>query len=258
MTDAQQVYASSAAARFHRWAETRLIRRHEAAVIENSDLVVALTEEDAAQMHQLYSPAAIAVVPNGVRMHNVAPGRPGQPTVGFLGSYSWQPNVDAVKWFVSEIWPQVRASVPDATFSLIGNNLDVGAMAGVADPGVRRVGYVPDLGRALGSIAVGVVPMRTGTGIRCKLLDFLAGGVPIVTTQLGLRGVPARHGVECLVADAPDEFAHHVVTLLRDRQTRARMSGAARQLAESLKWASRAAEMQVHLQRVARHGSVAR
>jgi glycosyltransferase involved in cell wall biosynthesis len=249
--DAHQVPAGSASARFHRWVDLRLVARHESRVIDECELVVALTQEDAAELDELYSPRALAVVPNGVRIPDLPRSRPIQASVGFVGDYSWGANIDAARWFATEIWPSVRAAVPQATFSLIGKNLDVREMRDVAGPGIRRVGYAPNLGEALGSIEVGVVPMRTGTGIRCKLLDLLAAGVPTVTTRLGLRGVPAREGFECLVADASSEFARRVVTLLRDREAHGRIAGAARQLAETLTWKSRADEMQEHLERVA-------
>jgi glycosyltransferase involved in cell wall biosynthesis len=249
--DAQQMPAGSATARFHRWVDVGLVARHESSVIDECELVVALTQEDAAELDELYSPRALAVVPNGVRIPDLPSSRPIQASVGFVGDYSWGANIDAARWFAAEIWPSVRAAVPEATFSLIGKNLDVRGMRDVAGPGIRRVGYAADLGGALGSIQVGVVPMRSGTGIRCKLLDLLAAGVPTVTTRLGLRGVPAREGFECLVADAAPEFARHVVTLLRDREAHGRIAGAARQLAETLTWKSRADELQEHFERVA-------
>jgi glycosyltransferase involved in cell wall biosynthesis len=246
--DARQIPARSVSARLNRVIGARLVFRHEARAIEESDLVVALTADDAAEMRRLYSPREIVVVPNGVRVADHSLSAPSEPSVGFIGDYSWSPNVDAVRWFLGEIWPSVRAAAPEATFSLIGRNLD--SMPDLAGPGIRRLGYIPDLGEALASIAVGVVPVRTGTGIRCKLLDLLAAGIPTVTTRLGLRGVPVQEGVDCFVADAPDEFALHVLTLLRDRQAHSRMARSARELAMTLTWSSRANLMEEQLERL--------
>lgn len=248
--DALQVPTQSIPARLHRAIESRLVHRNEARVIDGCSLVVSLTAEDAAELEELYSPRAVAIVPNGVRLPVLSPARPSQPSVAFLGDYSWGANLDAARWFVRDIWPQVRTAVPDAEFRLLGKNLELLGMSSMFGPSIRRIGYVPDLSEALSVVAVGVVPVRKGTGIRCKLLDFFAAGVPSVTTRLGLQGVPAREGVDCLVADDPDDFARHVVTLLRDPVMGADISQSARTLAESLSWVRRAEELQSSLERL--------
>lgn len=131
----------------------------------------------------------------------------------FAGSTSYQPNLRAMRWFLSDIYPSVKAEVPGATLAITG---DPGLQHVLTGPGVTHTGVVPDIHQVVASCSVSVVPVRSGGGTRLKIIESLALRTPVVTTSKGAEGLDVRTGEQLLIADTADEFAGAVVRLLRD------------------------------------------
>ncbi len=91
-------------------------------------------------------------------------------------------------------------------------------------------GFVEDIREPLGRYAVFVCPILSGSGMRVKLLEAFASGIPVVSTRLGAEGLAEEDGAICSLADEPVEFARRVIELFEDREKAARMACAARQL----------------------------
>jgi glycosyltransferase involved in cell wall biosynthesis len=234
------------------WSTRRFERRN----MKGSTAVVALTDEDGARLRSLYPGTEVVVVKNGVD-RALFPFRPDPEThvVGFVGDMTWQANIDAVGWFLAEIWPRVRTRAPDATFRVIGRGAEPGALRGSAHGGSAQeglvwAGYVGSVAEAVADVSVGVVPVRIGSGIRCKLLEFFSMGIASVVTPLGAQGVDVREGVHAIVAANAGGFADGVVALLSDPAARRRLAGQARRLAAEADWDARAAELESLLRRV--------
>jgi glycosyltransferase involved in cell wall biosynthesis len=194
------------------------------------DGVVAVSETDAARFRQDYGLTnVLGSVPTGVdveyfgqtRLHPV-PGR-----IAFLGSMDWMPNVDAVQWWMNEIWPLVKQRHAGASFSIIGRNPPP-AVAGLPqrDASVHVTGTVPDVRPHLAQAQVVVVPLRAGGGTRIKIYEVMAAGLPVVSTRVGAEGLPLRDGENILLADTPEALASAVVTLLQEPEKRARLAAA--------------------------------
>jgi glycosyltransferase involved in cell wall biosynthesis len=230
-----------------RWLTRRFERRNMMA----STAVVALTDEDAARLRILYPGTEVVVVKNGVD-GELFPFRPDPEThvVGFVGDMTWQANIDAASWFLEEIWPRVRTRVPDATCKVIGRGAEPDAIRGPAPKGLVWAGYVRSVAEAVEDVSVGVVPVRIGSGIRCKLLEFFAMGIASVVTPLGAQGADVRDGVHAIIAAEADGFADGVVALLTDPAARQRLAGRARRLAADAAWDARAGELESLLRRV--------
>ena len=145
--------------------------------------------------------------------------RPSRGEVVFVGPLWHPPNMDAVLWFCSDVWPQVRARVPDARLRLIGSNawcLPIDTATLSTCPGVFVEGFVPDLSSVYSEACAVVAPLRFGAGMKGKVCEAMAAGVPVVTTSVGAEGIRARRDHDLLVADGPDAFARAVVSLLTD------------------------------------------
>ena len=125
-------------------------------------------------------------------------------------------NEQSARWLLDEVWPRVRARLPQATLRLVGSGAGEGLVARVADtPGVALAGFVDDLPGEYAVAAVAVVPVRQGGGVRFKTIEALVHGVPVVTTALGAEGV----GGEALFAgltDDPAAFADALVAVVSD------------------------------------------
>jgi glycosyltransferase involved in cell wall biosynthesis len=148
----------------------------------------------------------------------------------FLASYKHRRvNVEAALWFYNQVFPLVRARIPDAKFIIAGYGPpeELTSLA-AKDPQVRVTGFVDDIDRLYKQAAVFVAPILTGGGIIVKILDALAAGKPVVTTSYGNEGVAAEPGRDLLTADDPETFAAHVVRFLADPRFAGEVAGKGR------------------------------
>jgi sugar transferase (PEP-CTERM/EpsH1 system associated) len=198
-----------------RW-ELRKRRRREAQYHRfHSSFFVA--RQDALRAKQLSPSAKIVWAPNGVDTDYFTPlgQEPAPMTLTFTGSMGYGPNVEAVLWFSSHVWPLLVKRHPEAKFYVVGANPanEVKALT-MRDRRIVVTGFVEDLRPYLDRSAVIVVPMQSGTGIKNKVLEAMAMARPIVGTPMALEGIEhAESVVHCLVAETPEEFAEKVMLL---------------------------------------------
>jgi glycosyltransferase involved in cell wall biosynthesis len=133
----------------------------------------------------------------------------------FIGSYRHLPNVDAVHFFVSDIWPLIRQRLPDAAFLILGSDPPPDILALKGD-GIDVSGYVEDLAPYFNRCRLSVAPLRFGAGIKGKIVTSLSFGVPCVATQIAAEGMGLTNGRETLIAESPQAFADAVVRLYAD------------------------------------------
>lgn len=147
----------------------------------------------------------------------------------FVAGFAHAPNVDAALWFVREVLPLVQREVPGARLSLVGSNPRPEVLA-MASEDIEVTGYVSDqvLTERYHRARVAVAPLRFGGGVKGKVLESLQHGLPCVTTSIGMQGLGDASSF-MMVADAPEEMAAHIVTLLRDDQIWSRVSIAERE-----------------------------
>ena len=217
--------------------EFRKMLRYEQAAVRRLDHVIAVSEHDKKLMSAWVGAERISVVPTGVDTEEFSPGEPEQENmlVVFVGAMDWEPNVDAVKYFCGEIWPEILASVPEARFRIVGRNPDrrVRALAGGR---VEVTGTVRTVVEHLREAAVVVVPLRIGGGTRLKIYEAMAAGRAVVSTSVGAEGLDVRAGQDLILADSPAEFSEAVVRLLRNGEERRRMGKLAVATASKYAW----------------------
>lgn len=211
-------------------------RRYEARLFPRFDLVTMVSEQDraVAQLLPGYH-GHVEVVPNGVdcahNRLNLAQPRPG--TLVFNGSLTYSANYDAMQWFLAEIWPRIRAQVPDATLAITGATSGVDLAGLTLDDHVRLTGYVDDVRIPVAGAAVAVAPIRQGGGTRLKILEAMALGTPVVATTKGAEGLDVVDDEHFLRADDPHTFAARTVLLLQNADLRHRLANNARHLVET-------------------------
>ena len=205
-------------------------RQRELAAYMASDAVIAVTAEDQAVLQEAGLRRPIYVIPNIVPLRRRVK-RVRNADVLFVGGFNHTPNTDAVRWFVEDIWPLVRRAVPTARFRVVGSNPPPEVLALGAAPGVEVVGFVPDTGPFLDEASVSVAPLRYGAGMKGKVNEAMASGLPVVTTEYGVQGLAAVPGVHAVVAGQADSFAAGLISLLQHPERAEEIGRAGQELA---------------------------
>ena len=159
----------------------------------------------------------VHVIPNGFErpVHEPRPQPVDPPRIGFIGLFSYLPNLEGVRWFLRECWPLIKRDVPDARLRLVGKNTD-GALRPNA-PDIEALGYLTDPVDEIATWSAMIVPINHGAGTRIKIADAFSRKCPVVSTHLGAYGYDVQNGRELLLADDPRQFAAACVALMRDR-----------------------------------------
>lgn len=208
------------------------LQRYESELYRTADRVIVLTPQERHQLLQIAPQVRTTVIPFGVDTDFFRPAdAPVRPEgIVFTGYYTDEPNRDAVRWFISRVWPIVRQRHPELFFYVVGPNPPADILeAPWRDPRIVVPGEVDDVRSYLAKAAVFVCPVRMGSGMRGKLLEAMAAGVPVVSTTLGAEGIPVQPGGNCLLADEAEVMASQIDLLLTDdalRQTMARRARA--------------------------------
>ncbi len=219
--------------------EARRMLRYERRLARHFSRSFVCTEREAEDFRRLLPGQAVEVLRNGIDLaffrSTGGPRRPG--ALVFTGVMSYPPNVDAMAWFCEGILPLVRAEVPEVTLTICGSAPSRRVRRLARLPGVTVTGRVPDVRPYLDRASLFVAPLRLGRGIQNKLLEAMAMGLPVVTTQAALHATGIPPGAGIVAADTPAAFAAAVAALLRDDAGRRRMEQKARAVLEAgLDW----------------------
>ncbi len=149
-------------------------------------------------------------------------------TMLFLGSFRHLPNVEALQWFVSRVLPLIRAKEARARLIVIGSDPPPRHSLPEADA-IELIGFVEDIHEALERYAVFVCPILSGSGVRVKLLEAFAAGIPVVSTKIGAEGLASLDGEICGLADDPAGFADRVVWAMAEPAKATEMARRARE-----------------------------
>lgn len=151
----------------------------------------------------------------------------------FLGSFRHRPNVEALEWLVEGVMPEVLREEPGARLYVAGSDAPEGHTVPDLGGAVRMLGFVPEVRDVLARYAVFACPILSGSGVRVKLLEAFAAGIPCVSTALGAEGLAGEDGTVCRLADDPREFAQKIVELFRRPEEAAAMARRARAYVET-------------------------
>lgn len=195
-----------------------LIERAENRLLRTADAHTVVSGRDREKLLLRCPEANITLVPNGVDVeyYRSTTQVENPREVLFVGSMDYHANVEAVTWFVSKVWPILKASTPDLAFRIVGRDPSAEVLA-LAAPDVLVTGTVDDIRPFYAGAAATVVPLRVGGGTRLKILESMAAGVPVVSTRLGAEGIDVRDGSDIVLADTPAELADGLRRVVSDR-----------------------------------------
>ncbi len=225
--------------------------------LRKAGAVLFVSRTDADSFKSLMPFAHTAVVENGVDETYFCPDSPlipdceiTVPEIVFEGSMFFSPNIDAARYFVEAIFPLVKKELPQARFTIVGRNPTAEVMA-LAGEGVKVTGSVPDIRPYLRRAGVFVCPMRSGAGIKNKVLQAWAMGKAVVSTPEGVGSLKVSEGENILIRNTPQDFADTVVELLRNPSQTAQLGDAGRRTIEShYTWAAKAKELEALMEEI--------
>jgi glycosyltransferase involved in cell wall biosynthesis len=246
---------------FHGGAQTTLRRRlsnlvqaaaYEFRMRHASGATVVVGEADAQVLRRILGVTNVHVIPNGVDVPGaIVGGRSLHPTVMFTGVMSFQPNIVAALHFADEIWPAIHERVSNAVFQIVGRNPVPEIVALGLRPGIEVHADVENVQSFLARAWVAVAPMRSGAGIKNKILEAWSVGTPTVMTPIATNGLTQSPAELLLTAEGP-ELSVLVLDLLANSERRAELGALARSTAlASFSWKGQAAAVHALLQHVA-------
>jgi polysaccharide biosynthesis protein PslH len=225
---------------FNRW-EWRKLKQEEEQAWKDADLCLATSEPDAERVRSVTGEECL-VVPNGVddQFFERQPLDIAEPgSIVFTGAIRYQPNADAVTYFVRRVWPLIRDLEPNATFTIVGADPPDEVVRLGELSGVRVSGSVDDVRPWLASASAVVVPLLTGGGTRLKILEAFASGRPVVSTTIGASGLDVEDDKHLIISDRPIDMAQSVVSVLRNRRLAQSLSDNAYHLVQaSYRWST--------------------
>ena len=247
-----------AAAKVKKFYDTLQTLYRELELCRRVDHVICVTDLDRDYLRGFLPRAQLEVVNTGVDTRYFAydDSEIEPNSLVFVGAFRHDPNLDAMAYFCDEILPRVLISQPDAQLYIVGSSPPPSIRDLADHPRITVTGFVPDIRDYYRKAQVVVVPLRTGVGIRGKILEAWSVGKAVVATSLACQGIRAVHGKNVLIADQPADFAAWTTALLRQADFAAELGRAGRKTVEELyDWEAIGEQMSLFYESIARRRS---
>lgn len=211
--------------------EARRLALREIELIRRFDVVFVVNDRERARLHDSGLQDRLVSFPTLMHLDHYQSirGVHTDKIVGYVGTMSYRPNVDAVLWFGERVWPKILQQHPDAEWWIVGRDPTREVRRLASTPKILVTGEVADVRQYLARMRVFVAPALADLGVQSKMLEALAAGRPVVTTPLGHEGVNGQLGRDYRVADGAEAFAATVCSLLDDHPACERLGEQARQ-----------------------------
>jgi polysaccharide biosynthesis protein PslH len=218
------------------WESVKL-RKYERRIAQHFHHCTVISQGELEEFQQFKVGIPCTIVPNGVDTEYffyAGESLSGASTIVFVGRMDYFPNVDGIKYFVTEILPLIRQKLPEVELRIIGSNpaKSVRNLAKISN--VSITGYVPDVRSYLKDAVVAIAPLRIARGTQNKILEALAMGIPTVATPEAAKGVQSVPGKHFLVAGRPKDFANEIIKVIENATLRNNLAAAGRRQIEQV------------------------
>lgn len=218
--------------------------------------VVAMSEADKKKMKELAPGLDVGIVPNGVDMTFFAEkvsSAPARTRFLFVGNFNWLQNREAVEILVREIWPEIKAQLPQSSLWIVGRS-PTAAIKNLAGNGVEVSDDVEDIRLAYQGSSVLLAPLFGGGGTRYKILEAMASNLPVVSTEIGIEGIGARNKEHALISNNKSELAKLAVEVAKNKALTKTLSGNAKKLvADNFDWSKISSSLEKIYEETAKH-----
>ena len=185
-------------------------------LMRKSDSTIVFSSVEAATIKEIDPSIDVAVTPWVQPLHGSKNGFEQRRNIIFIGGFGHPPNEDALLWFAREVFPLIKKEIRDIRFIVMGSNPTPKVLELQSDD-IEVTGYVPDISGYFNSARVFVAPLRYGAGLKGKVLQAMSYGLPVVTTPVGVEGIPLTDGENVLIAESAADFARKTVNAYVDQ-----------------------------------------
>lgn len=198
---------------------SKRIKRFEISYLNSYDVLVPITDRDGLILDSLGNTKPRHTSQTGIDFASLVPTAKKLefPSLFHIGALDWAPNQEGLIWFFNHCWPKIHSENPDLKFYLAGRNAPEWFERLIKLEGVEYLGEINDAYDFINSKAVMVVPLFSGSGMRIKIIEGMALGKTIVTTDIGTEGIPTENGNNILIANDAVQFTEAINRLINDR-----------------------------------------
>lgn len=196
--------------------QARRTKALEYAVMRQSDATIVISESERDIVQREWPDVRVVAIPYAREIHGSAAPFQQRRDIVFIGGFLFDPNIDAVNYFVTDIWPRIRRAVPEMRFLIVGSNMPAEVVKLGQEPGVDVVGYVEHLAPIFARCRLSVAPLRYGAGIKGKIGTSLSYGVPCVATPIAAEGMGLANRVNVMIGADAASFADAVIEAHQD------------------------------------------
>lgn len=214
---------------------THKLRRFEVEQLQAYDLLAPVSAYDLDVFKALGYKGYHLVAPIGLDLeaYKVKPLEEGNALqLGFIGSLDWLPNQEGLQWFLQKVWPLVHGRFPQLQLDIAGRNAPADFLRKKI-PGVKFLGEVPNATDFVAQHGLSLAPLRSGSGLKVKVLEAMALGRTVLGTSIALEGIPAQDGRHFLLANTPEDFVRQINLLQENLQLAVKLGQAARELIQA-------------------------
>jgi len=200
---------------------------------KNVDALVPITETDAEIFREMSPNIPVFVSPAGLDLeaYTINATKQEWPGIFHLGALNWMPNIEALQWFLKEVWPRLHKEYPKLKFHVAGRNMPAW-LNDLKTVGVEAHGEVANAIDFMNSKTIMIAPLLSGSGMRIKIIEGMALGKTIVSTTIGAEGIPYEDQKNILIADTPDAFYLALKKCIQNQESAKKIGKNARKFAE--------------------------
>ena len=200
------------------------IKKFESTAWKQVDLLLPITIADSEVVKKEQN-LPMLTVPFGIELGEALAEVTTEKWIGYhLGAMDWLPNIDAITWFLEQVWPNIHKELPNFEFHFAGRNMPASFKKYETD-GIVCSGEVPDAYEFIADKKILIVPLQAGSGVRIKVMEAMAAKKLVVSTSIGMQGIDgAKHGEHFLLANEPDQFVHQLKWALTNKALAAKIA----------------------------------
>jgi glycosyltransferase involved in cell wall biosynthesis len=195
------------------------LKREELDALEKFDAILTVSETDKQKFQEFNIKTLIKSIPIAIdvtKSLSIQDIDIDFPSVFFIGALDWLPNVEGLKWFITNVWSKLNQEYPELKFYIAGRG-DASWLQKGKINNIEILGEIKDAAAFIKSKAVMIVPLFSGSGMRVKIIEGMSLGKAIVSTSIGVEGIIHKNGEDILIADNPEDFIAQLSALIIDK-----------------------------------------